>query len=127
MPTFERLTMFLSKRCRCVPPPAPTGLAAAGGGGSSEVMVTWDPVAGSVQSYRVYRRKVAGSWWLLAVVTPDAVGLLVPGKLGIVDAPDYWPWPSGADASAERCYAVSAIASDGLEGPMSVVACGTPT
>ncbi|NCD19586.1 MAG: hypothetical protein EOL89_06345 [Actinobacteria bacterium] len=30
-------------------------------------------------------------------------------------------------ASAERCYAVSAVSDDGLEGPMSAVACGMPT
>ncbi|MDX5400073.1 MAG: hypothetical protein LPK92_10185 [Actinomycetes bacterium] len=45
----------------------------------------------------------------------------------MVDAPDYWPWPSGADASAERCYAVSAVSEGGLEGPMSAVVCAMPT
>jgi hypothetical protein len=110
-------------------PPAPTGLTASPGGGSSEVMVTWDPLPARarIRSYRVYRQKGTGTWWQLAVVTPDALGLLVAGKLGVVDAPDYWPWPSGADASAERCYAVSAVSDDGLEGPMSAVACGMPT
>lgn len=127
MPTpLERLKRFLPAKCRCTPPPAPAGLAAASGGGSSEVMLTWNPVT-EAQWYRVYRRKTAGTWWQLAVVTPDALGTLAPGKLGIVDAPDYWPWPTGADPSAERCYAVSAVSADGLEGPMSAVACGTPT
>lgn len=91
-----------------------------------EVQVTWGPLA-SAAHYRVYRRKSAGQFDLLAVVTAAALGLLVPGRLGIVDAPDYWPWPSGGDPSAERCYAVSAVSIRGLEGPMSAVACATPT
>ncbi|AQX16167.1 MULTISPECIES: hypothetical protein [Tessaracoccus] len=49
-----------------------------------------------------------------------------PSGLGVVDAPDYWPWPSGGDPSAERCYAVAAVSTTGLEGPMSPVACATP-
>ena len=112
----------------CRPPAAPSGLAAEAGGGSMEVQVTWTPLpaAASAARYRVYRRKGAGQFYLLAVVTPDALGLLVPGTLGIVDAPDYWPWPSGGDPSTERCYAVSAVSTRGLEGPMLAVVCATP-
>lgn len=110
----------------CRPPAAPSGLTATAGGGSMEVQVTWNPVAAGVAHYRVYRRKTVGQFDLLAVVTPDAAGLLVPGKLGVIDAPDYWPWPSGGDPSAERCYAVAAVSTTGLEGPMSPVACATP-
>ena len=112
----------------CPPPAAPSGLTATPGGGSAEVQVTWDPAApASVALYRVYRRKNVGQFDLLAVVTADALGLLVPGKLGIVDAPDDWPWPSGGDPSAERCYAVSAVSTRGLEGPMSSLACAVPS
>lgn len=113
----------------CPPPAAPSGLTATPGGGSGEVQVTWDPLAAtaSVAHYRVYRRKGVGQFDVLAVVTADALGLLVPGKLGIVDAPDYWPWPSGGDPSAERCYAVSAVSMRGLEGPMSGLACALPS
>ncbi len=90
-----------------------------------EVQLTWDPLA-TAGHYLVYRRKGIGQYGLLAVVTGDALGLLVPGKLGIVDAPDYWPWPSGGDPAAERCYAVSVVSTDGLEGPMSAVTCAVP-
>ncbi|SHI82217.1 hypothetical protein SAMN02745244_01142 [Tessaracoccus bendigoensis DSM 12906] len=112
----------------CRPPAAPSGLTATPGGGSAEVQVTWDPLAASasVAHYRVYRRKTTGQFDLLAVVTADALGLLEPGRLGVVDAPDYWPWPSGGDPSAERCYAVSAVSTRGLEGPMSGLACALP-
>lgn len=112
----------------CRPPGAPSGLTVAAGGGSMEVQVTWDPLAAAASTahYRVYRRKHAGQFDLLAVVTADALGLLVPAKLGLVDAPDYWPWPSGGDPAAERCYAVSAVSIRGLEGPMCAVACATP-
>ena len=112
----------------CRPPVAPSGLTAAAGGGSMEVQVTWDPLAAAaaVAHYRVYRRKSIGQFDLLAVVTADAMGLLVPGKLGIVDAPDYWPWPSGGDPSAERCYTVSVVSTGGLEGPMSELVCASP-
>ena len=113
----------------CRPPAAPSGLTATPAGGSAEVQVTWNPLAApaSVAHYRVYRRKFIGQFDLLAVVTADAVGVLVPGKLGIVDAPDYWPWASGSDPSAERCYAVSVVSTRGLEGPMSGVACAWPS
>ncbi len=109
----------------CSPPAAPSGLTTVAGGGSMEVQVTWDPLAGAGH-YRVYRRKSTGQFYLLAVVTADALGLLVPGKLGMVDAPDCWPWPSGGDPAAQRCYAVSVVSTRGLEGPMSVAACALP-
>lgn len=88
-------------------------------------MLTWDPVpGGGVASYRVYRQRGEGFWWLLAVVSADVRD--GSGRVWVVDAPDYWPWPSGADAGAERCYAVSVLSDDGLEGPMSPLVCGTP-
>ena len=125
---IKRIDRLTRLRLCCRPPVAPSGVAAATGGGSMEVQVTWDPLAASasVGHYRVYRRKSAGQFYLLAVITTDALGTLVPGKLGIVDAPDYWPWPSGADPSAERCYAVSAVSTAGVEGPMSAEACASP-
>ena len=91
------------------------------------MQITWDPLVTAVAQYRVYRRKTTGQLYLLAVVTPDALGVLVPGKLGVVDAPDYWPWPSGADPDAERCYTVTAVSTRGLEGPMSMSTCATPS
>ncbi len=126
---MKRLTTKLRRIIRlpkcCQPPAAPTGLTAVTGGGSGEVQLTWDPLPAdeSVVQYRVYRRKSRGIYYLLAVVTPKALGLLEPDRLGIVDAPDYWPWPTGADPTAERCYAVSALSAKGLEGPMSPLAC----
>ncbi|MHA6524732.1 hypothetical protein [Tessaracoccus sp. G1721] len=130
MPGLRTQISQIVRRPWCCPPPtAPSGLTATPGGGSAEVQITWDPLAApaSVAHYRVYRRKTTGQFYLLAVITADALGLLVPGKLGIVDAPDYWPWPSGADASTERCYAVSAVSTRGLEGPMSGIACSLPS
>lgn len=96
------------------------------GGGSMEVLLTWDPVpgTGAVRDYRVYRQRGEGRWWLLAVVGPGAQDS--EGRVFVVDAPDYWPWPQGLDPAAERCYTVSAVSGDGLEGPMSGPACAVP-
>lgn len=91
-----------------------------------EVSVSWDPLPASeqVRLYRVYRQKGEGRWWLLAVVAHDAVD--ADGRVSVVDAPDYWPWPQGLDPALERCYTVSAVSEDGLEGPMSAAACAVP-
>jgi hypothetical protein len=75
----------------------------------------------------VYRRRSTGLWSHLAVVTDETLGALAPGKLGLVDTPAGWPWPSGADPGAERCYAVSCVAQSGLEGPLSRIVCAVPT
>jgi hypothetical protein len=114
-------------RC-CPPPPRVTGVTAGPGGGSGEVTVTWDPLPASahVAFYRVYERKGTGLWWHLAVVTDDALGDIVPGRLGLVDAFDLWPWPSGGTGPPPRCYAISAVSTRGLEGPMSIEVCGAP-
>lgn len=90
-------------------------------------MVTWDPLspAADIAFYRVYEKKGDGLWWHLAVVTSDALGALAPGRLGIVDAADYWPWPTGGVAAGPRCFTVAAVSRRGLEGPMSAEACGT--
>lgn len=113
-------------RC-CPPPPRVSGVAVSAGGGSMETLVTWDPLPASAQvaHYRVYRSKGNGTWWLLAIADDAALGLLQPGRIGIVDAPDYWPWPTIDDGSGERCYAVAAVSTHGLEGPWSEEACGT--
>ena len=57
------------------------------------MIVTWDPVPllVGVAHYRVYENRQKGAFWLLAVVTADALGTLEPGRIGMVDAPDYWP------------------------------------
>ena len=122
---FDRLHRW---RC-CPPPPQVTGVTVVMGGGSSESVITWDPVSANADAthYRVYRHKGGGAWWLLAVADNTTLDILQPGRLGIVDAPDYWPWPITADASAERCYAVAAVSERGLEGPWSVETCGLPT
>lgn len=90
--------------------------------------VTWDPLppAEGAASYRVYERKGQGTYWHLAVVTADALGLLVPSRLGIVDAADFWPWPTGGTAPGPRCYVVTAVSTRGVEGPFSAEACGSP-
>ena len=75
---------------------------------------------------RVYEKKLTGQYWHLAVVTTDALGLLAPNRLGIVDAADYWPWPTGGTTPGPRCFVVTAISTHGLEGPMSNEACGSP-
>ena len=94
------------------------------GGGSGELVVSWDPLpaAHDVTMYRVYERKGIGTWWLLAAVTPAALGTLAPGRLGVVDAADFWPWPSAG--VPQRCYAISAVSAHGIEGPMSAEVCG---
>ena len=126
---LKRGRHFVGRWCCCAPPPAPSGLTAGGGGGSGEVMVTWDPLPATakVAFYRVYRAKSDDTLYHLAVVLPSALGILVAGKLGIVDAPDYWPWPTIDDGTGQRCYVVSAVSRRGSEGPMSGRACGTPT
>lgn len=125
----KRLARLIGWPWCCRPPAAPMGVSATGGGGSMEVQILWDPLpaGASVAHYRLYRRRTSGQFLLLAVVTVDALGMLAPGKLGVIDAPDYWPWPSGADPTAERCYAVSAVSTRGLEGPMSTLVCGQPS
>ena len=114
-------------RC-CSPPARVTNVTAGPGGGSGEVAVTWDPrpEAERVAFYRVYQGKGDGTYWQLAVVTGDALGTLMPGRLGIVDAPDFWPWPSGGTPPGPRCYVVTAVSTSGLEGPFSAEACGSP-
>lgn len=126
---LRRLKDFTKNGCWCKPPPAPSGLTANGGGGSGEVTVTWIPIAtgAAVAFYRVYRVKGDGILYHLAVVLPSAVGQLEPGRLGIVDAPDYWPWPTGDEGTNQRCYAVTTISKRGLEGAMSGHVCATPT
>jgi hypothetical protein len=117
----------------CVPPggtdavpPAPGGIRAFTGGGSGEVVVTWDPVPAAigVAHYRVYENRLKGQFWLLAVVTTDALGTLEPGRIGIVDAPDYWPWP--LLAPTRRCYVVTTVSTNGRESPLSPQVCGSP-
>lgn len=125
----NRVRGIAGRWCCCAPPPAPSALTASGGGGSGEVTVTWQPLPtpARIAFYRVYRVTGAGALYHLAVVLPAAVGALEPGRLGIVDAPDSWPWPRGDDGSGQRCYRVSAVSQRGLEGPMSAQACGMPT
>ena len=69
--------------------------------------------------------RLPGQFWLLAVVTDATLGNLGPGRLGIVDAPDFWPWPTGG-STTPRCYVVSAVSTQGLEGAMSPQICGSP-
>lgn len=126
---LKRVKGFATRWCCCTPPPAPSGLTANGGGGSGEVTVTWNPVpsGAAVAFYRVYRVKGDGILYHLAAVLPSALGQLEPGRLGIIDAPDYWPWPTGDDGTGQRCYAVTTVSKRGLEGAMSGHACATPT
>ena len=114
--------------CCCQPPSQVANVTAGPGGGSGEVMVTWDPLppAESVAFYRVYERKGDGTYWHLAIVTSDALGHLEPGRVGLVDAADLWPWPSGGTAPGPRCYVVTAVSSHGLEGAFSAEVCGSP-
>lgn len=118
--------LFGRWRC-CPPPPAPVDVTAGPGGGSGEVMITWPPLPASaeVAQYRVYQQKVPGTWWLVAIVTDEAFGQLSAGRLGLVDAPDYYPWPSGGTPDP-RTYAVSAVSRRGLEGPMSAPVSASP-
>jgi len=110
------------------PPPAPTGLAAGPGGGSGEVVVTWDPLPAldDVVAYHVYEVRLPGQLWHLAMVTDDALGALEPGRLGIVDAPDFWPWPTAGPTTSPRCYVLTAVSAQGLQGAMSPQVCGSP-
>ena len=108
---FDNARRWVAKVRFCATPPVVTGVLAQAGGGSGEVMVTWDPLPASahVAFYRVYQRKGTGLYWHLAVVTPGALGALVPGRFGVVDAADFWPWPSGGVAPGPRCYVVTAV------------------
>jgi hypothetical protein len=94
-------------------------------------VITWTPLptVADVAFYRVYERKFVGAYWMLAVVTDAYRDSLEPGRLGIVDAPDYWPWPSTyaqGVGTQPRCYVVTAVSKGGLEGPMSAEVCGAP-
>ncbi|HET6952520.1 MAG TPA: hypothetical protein VFI47_19220 [Acidimicrobiales bacterium] len=124
----ERARQWWTARRCCPPPPRVTGVEAHAGGGSGEVVVTWDPLPASagVSFYRVYEGKGPGLWWHLAVVTDAALGQIEPGRLGIVDAADFWPWPSAGTGGGSRCYVVTAVSTGGLEGPLSAEACGSP-
>ena len=86
--------------------------------------MTWDPLpaSASVAHYCVYERKNVGTYWLLAIVTDAAIGVLTPGRVGIVDAADFWSWPTAG--VPQRCYVVTAVSTHGLEGPMSAEVCG---
>ena len=118
---------WTASRC-CPPPPQITGVTVQPGGGSGELVVSWQPLPANahVALYRVYEKKDTGRYWHLAIVTDDALGLVSPGRLGIVDAADFWPWPSGGLTPGPRCYVVTAVSHRGLEGPLSVEVCGTP-
>ena len=93
------------------------------------MVITWDPLpAGErVRFYRVYQKQSTGIWWHLAIVTDEVLNNLAPGKVGIVDFPANFPWPSGLDPSSVRCYAVSAVSTRGLEGAMSAEVCAAGT
>ena len=124
MNRLQRL-LYRLRHCCAGPPGQLTSVTATAGGGSGEVQVTWDPLPASdhVAFYRVYVQKGIGTAWHLAVVTDDALGLLETGRLGLVDAPDYWPWPT-IGVATPRCYYVTAVSREGLEGPRSAVECG---
>src|SRR4051812_13012626 len=87
---FDNARQWLAKARCCPPPPIVTGVLAQAGGGSGEAVGAWDPLPASahVAFYRVYQRKATGLYWHLAVVTPAALGALVAGRFGIVDAAD---------------------------------------
>lgn len=108
-----------------IPPPSPVAnVTAHAGGGSGEVIVEWDrlPPAENVAFYRVYERRGTGRYWQLAIVTSDAPDDQ-PGRVGLIDAPDYWPWPSIGIGAGPRCYVVTAVSSHGLEGAFSAEVC----
>jgi hypothetical protein len=81
--------------------------------------VTWLPGPADVAFYRVYRHKGNDQLIPVAVVLPSAIGILETGRVGIVDAPDYWPWPTGADPDADRTYRITATSTMGLESGLS--------
>ncbi len=72
----------------------------------------------------MYHSKGPGQWWQLAIVDDSTLGFLNPGKVGIVDAADYWPWPT--IGSSSHCYTVTIVSRTGLEGPMSAEVCHGP-
>jgi hypothetical protein len=82
------------------------------------------PAAVGVAHYKVYENRLEGQFWLLGVVTNDALGTIEPARIGIVDAPDYWPWP--LLQPTQRCYVVTTVSTNGREGPMSALVCGSP-
>lgn len=109
----------------CPPPPAVSGVTAVSAGGSGEAQVTWDPLpsAQKVTHYRVHLQRGTGTRFHLADVTNDALGMLEPGRLGLIDAPDYWPWPTNGVGDS-RCYVITAVG-NGLEGAPSAPVCVT--
>lgn len=108
------------------PPPAVSNVTAGAGGGSDEVVVSWDalPAKKRVAFYRVYLKHNEGYLHLAAVTTKSA-GDASTGRITLIDAFDYWPRPSGG-LDDPRCYVVTAISRDGLEGAWSAEACGSP-
>ena len=109
-------------------PPQVTGLTVAAGGGSGEVDITWPPLpaAADIASYKLYKRRADGVELPPATVTSATLGNLLPGRLGLTDAPDFGPWPSMEPDPGPRCYKVTAVSTGGAEGPSSDEACGSP-
>ncbi len=108
-------------------PPQVTGVTASTGGGSGETVLTWLPLSASadVVAYKAYKRRADGTN-LAPVTIPATIPPIEPGRLGVVDAPDYQYWPSTEPDPGPRCYKVSAVTSAGVEGPQSAEACASP-
>ncbi len=119
---IDRLTNITKRLC-CRPPQPPRDVQAGSGGGSGEASVSWLPGPTSVTFYRVYRFRSDDIAYHLAVVLPGALGLVSPGRVGVIDAPDYFPWASSdAGNDGDRTYRVTAISNRGLESAFSAPA-----
>lgn len=119
---FNNIVMFSA-----APPSAVQGVTAYGGGGSDEIVVTWDPLPPTqmVDRYRVYLVRASHPNWHVTDIFPDSIGRLGVGRLGVVDARDYFPRPFVEEGDS-RCYVIAAVAR-GVEGPPSAKSCGTPS
>jgi len=90
-----------------------TGLAVGLGGGSLEVAVTWDPHP-DADRYRVYFSELpGGDKEFVREVDPTE---MVGSQVGFIDYPRN-------QTEGETCYVVSAVNTDGIEGPPSIEAC----
>lgn len=106
----------IARRC-CPPAPAVAGLTAGGGGGSGEVQITWAPSSDpAVAWYRLYRGITSGGPYDHAYLVAPTSNPVLGGAVGVLEL----------GAAERRYYRVSALRTDGREGPVSAEVSGAP-
>lgn len=113
----KRFWCRLIRSCCPEPPAAVAGLSAGEGGGSGEVQIVWTPSPDPrVDWYRLYRSEAAGGPYDHAYLVADAPNPILAGQHGVLEL----------GVAVRRYYRVSAVTSDGREGPVSAEVSGAP-